>query len=81
MCGGCTADIARNLLAAAREHQAQLQSRSPKFCVIQRLLQYCKDANEKLVIFSENLATLDSVEVMLQVLHTQAYADYIDASA
>ena len=62
------AAMARELLASVEGHTTTLlQQLSPKFHIVRQLVQYCQKAGEKLVIFSENHATLASLENMLQV--------------
>ena len=60
--------MAQQLLEVAREHMAELQAWSPKFQLLERLLRFCQHANERLVLFSENLYTQAAVAELLKVL-------------
>ena len=64
----CIAAMAKNMLVTVEQHRNELQNWSPKFCMVRQLVQYCKEVDEKLVIFSENHFTLDSLEQLLQVV-------------
>ncbi|KAK9804987.1 hypothetical protein WJX73_008355 [Symbiochloris irregularis] len=60
-------ELAPSLLERIAECKEQLRTDpSPKFQFVRRLLHYCAAHNEKLVIFSENLASLDKLDGMLQ---------------
>ena len=64
------AAVAQSLLAEVEAHRQELQQWSTKFRMVHQLVKFCGEANEKLVIFSENLTTLDSLQRMLQVSPT-----------
>ena len=59
--------MAQSLLREIEGHRQELEQPSPKFCMVRDLLRFCQDNDERLVIFSENLATLDALAHMLQV--------------
>lgn len=67
-CGRAWAGVAQAVLQQVDGCLQELQQLSPKFLIVRQLVRYCDSLGEKLVIFSENINTLDALQEMLQVV-------------
>ena len=64
----CEAEVAPAVLDKIADCCDELRRQwSPKFMVVHCLLRFCQARGEKLVIFSENIASLSTLEGLLQV--------------